>query len=172
MIESFTQNSQKNSALKIDLISVEASLTIDGSKEGNKSEKLINESNQVIQKNDDNHIANIEEVHEDVVNEVESGLPLKNVLSKELPVENEKKHNGRMDMFCIKVRFFLKLNITLDSFCRCSMYFNFFSFFSFFDYFVRRYVNYFIFKISIYLKIFGFFVRRDFLEICVTNLIN
>ena len=103
MLESFTQSSQKNSELKIDLISVEASLTEDGSKEENKSEKLVNESNQVIQKNDDNHIANIEEVHEDVVNEVENGLPLKNVLSKELPVENEKKLNGRMDMFCIKV---------------------------------------------------------------------
>ena len=103
MLESFTQSSQKNSALKIDLISVEPSLTVDGSKEEDKSEKLLNESNQVIQKNDDHHIANIEEVHEDVVNEVESGLPLKNVLSKELPVENEKKHNGRMDMFCIKV---------------------------------------------------------------------
>ena len=88
---SFTQSSQKKSALKINLISVEPSLTEDGSKEGDKSEKLINESNQVIQKNDDNHIANIEEVHEDVVNEVESSLPLKNVLSKELPVENEKK---------------------------------------------------------------------------------
>ena len=103
MIESFTQNSQKNSALKINLISVEPSLTVDGSKEEDKSEKLLNESNQVIQKNDDHHIANREEVHEDVVNEVENGLPLKNVLSKELPVENEKKHNGRMDMFCIKV---------------------------------------------------------------------
>ena len=66
-------------------------------------EKKKDANAQNNRKSESNHSMNVEEVHEEVVKEVESGALLKNVLSKELPVEHEKKHNGRMDMFCIKV---------------------------------------------------------------------
>ena len=98
-----SQRSQKNSEQKIGLISAQPNFTEIEMTESENFEKKNDKNVQNIRKSESNHIMNKGAVHEEVVKEVDSGALLKSVLSKELPLEHEKKHNGRMDMFCIKV---------------------------------------------------------------------